>query len=64
MKKPYSVLIVAVKNGYQVTANFSEEQQETYVATSIKETYIYGSAPLVTLLDSLFNPREEEQDNR
>jgi len=55
-----SVTITKASNGFCVDVMMNGKM-ETYVATSIKDSYSYGSVSLVGVLDSLFNPREEDK---
>lgn len=45
------IFITQVANGFLV-----EFEDETYVATSVKDSYGFGSVSLVKVLDEIFNP--------
>jgi hypothetical protein len=47
--------MIHIENGYPNKI----ESSKTFVATSIKDSYGFGSISVVNVLDTLFNPRDE-----
>jgi hypothetical protein len=57
------VTITRVDNGFLINV-YNEYPNtgaaQTFVATSIKDSYGFGSISVVNVLDMLFNPRDED----
>lgn len=66
INKPTFVLITAAANGFFIDATYKRDEGEPntskFVATAIKDSYSFGSVSVASVLDALFNPREESTD--
>jgi len=57
------VAISRVANGFIVLVVTGNGETKEYVATSVKDSYSFGSVSLTKVLDELFNPEEKEPSN-
>ena len=58
MANEKEVIITKVNNGFLISV-YNENELTQYVATSVRESYSFGSTSITSVLDSIFNPQLE-----